>query len=155
MTDPMESNVVGSQMTLQIARKTWKVAADPKREMMTDQRNYLAGTARIDTAVALLRHLRAQAPEAPLERLALQAVDTVFCARVAFASDAVECRVGDLEAELAAEVMRRMMITEDKPMSSAGSDRVETASEDPFPAIDPPAWVQGDRNAGNRGYNKA
>ena len=96
---------------------------------MAEQRNDMAGTPRIDTAVALLRRLRAQAPETPLERLALQAVDTVFCACVAFASDAVECRVGDLEAELAAEVMRRMMVMEDKPMSSAGGDGVETAGD--------------------------
>jgi len=121
---------------------------------MTDQRNDLVGTTRIDTAVALLRRLRAEAPEAPLERLALQAVDAVFCARVAFASDAVECRVGGLEAGLAAEIMRRMMVMEGKPMPTAGGDRVETASEDPFPAIDPPARVQGDRKAENRGYSK-
>ena len=133
MTDPMESNMIDRRMTLQIAQETWKVAADPKEEMMTDQRNCLANTTRIDTAVALLRRLRAQASETPLEWLALQAVDTVFCARVAFVSDAVECRVRDFEADLAAEIMRRMMIMEDKPMSSAGDDRVETTSEDPFP----------------------
>ncbi len=101
--------------------------------MMTDQRNDVAGTARIDVAVALLRRLRAEAPEDPLEQLALQAVDTVFCARVAFASDAVECRVGGLEAELAAEIMRRMLVMEGKPMPSTGDDRVETASEELLP----------------------
>ena len=154
MTGPMEDSVIGHQMTFQIARSTWKVAADLRGPMMTDQRNDLAGTARIDTAVALLRRLRAEAPEAPLERLALQAVDTVFCARVIFASDAVECRLGDLEAGLAAEVMRRTMVMEDKPMSSAGGDGVETASEDSFPASDPPAWVWGDRKAENRDDNK-
>ena len=121
---------------------------------MTDQRNDLAGTARIETAVALLRRLRAEAPEAPLERLALQAVDTVFCARVIFASDAVECRVGDLEAGLAAEVMRRTMVMEDKPMSSAGGDAEETASENSFSASDPPAYVWGERKAESRDNNK-
>lgn len=92
---------------------------------MADECDDLAGTPRIDAAVALLRRLRAEAPETPLERLALQAVDTVFCARVAFASDAVECRVGGLEAELAAEIVRRMLAVEGKPMPSTRDDRVE------------------------------
>jgi len=121
---------------------------------MADERDDLAGVARIDAAVALLRRLRAEAPEAPLERLALQAVDAVFCARVAFASDAVECRVGDLEAGLAAEVMRRMMVMEGRPMPTAGGDRVEMASENSFPASDPPACAWGDRKAEIRDYNK-
>jgi len=109
--------------------------------MMADERDDLAGLARIDAAVALLRRLQAEAPETPLERLALQAVDAVFCARVAFASDAVECRVGDLGAGLAAEVMRRLVVMEGRPMPTAGGDRVETASEDSCPASDPLAWV--------------
>lgn len=77
---------------------------------MTYLRDELSGTARIDAAVALVVRLRAGSPGVPLDRLAAQAVDTVFCTRVTFASDAVECRLAHREPELTAEITRRALL---------------------------------------------
>lgn len=110
---------------------------------MMQARDDPANRGRIGAAVALLRRRLAESPGTPLARLAVQAVDSIFCTQVALGSDVVACRVAAVEAALAAEISRRALQPDEEPCPCRNGDRVETAADQSFPASDPPAWAWG------------
>jgi DNA-binding transcriptional regulator YdaS (Cro superfamily) len=110
---------------------------------MMQTRDDPANRGRIEAAVALLRRRLAESPGTPLARLAVQAVDSIFCAQVAFGSDAVACRVAEVEAALAAEITRRALQPDVGPCHSGSGDCLTTPADQSFPARDWPARAWG------------
>lgn len=88
-------------------------------------------------AVQLTAHLCAQRGAAASEEVAREAVDIIFCTCATTAADASVGRRSAVHAGLIAEVLRRLR----QPATQAAPDPVELASEQSFPASDPPAWI--------------
>jgi len=104
-----------------------------------------ANDIRIEQATTVLFRFRAEKPEAAVERLARAAVEGVFCTRLAFSSEAVECPLDPAtEAELVQAIIRRAGLGEDREPAGENPDRVTLASDQSFPASDPPAWIWGE-----------
>jgi hypothetical protein len=108
--------------------------------------------ARLDAAArGVLSKSLAECP-VPVHDLAARLVTETFCPCVTDAEDACEGQLSTIHAALIAEVVRRVeaVVTGPAP-KMATSDAADVASEQSFPASDPPAWIWRDASIRSEG----
>jgi hypothetical protein len=109
---------------------------------MSHEYHHAVDDARLDAAARAVLRQSLREPPAPLRDVAARVVADTFCHCVTAAEDASEGRFSAIHTALIDEVVRRGRTVIPEPVSQTDSpDPVDVASDQSFPASDPPAWI--------------
>jgi hypothetical protein len=95
----------------------------------------------IDAAVARALELRREDPQVPLETHIEEAVHQCLCSCAVDIEDQIENARSGLHDAIAQEVRQRIELFLGTANPGTGVDVVNQASEQSFPASDPPGWI--------------
>jgi hypothetical protein len=121
-----------------VTRVIWLTPEQPRATEMTHEYDDPVTTERVEAAVQLVVRLQTDRHAAQLDELVIEAVDAVFCTNITSAADASIRGASPAHAGLVAEVLRRVQAA---TAASSLPDPVDLASDQSFPASDPPAWI--------------
>lgn len=97
--------------------------------------------AQIALAVERTLDLRRTAPERSLDDHVRDAVAQTICACVLGIEDDLECHLSGVHAGIMEEVRQQVEPRLPTASAQAKDNLVDEASEESFPASDPPAWI--------------